>query len=192
MTPYYRGFDDSSIASNQFFSDLVAVEDILMIGYPNGLWDDCNNLPLVRRGITASPAAVSFRGRSEFVIDCACFPGSSGSPVVLYNIGSHIKKGAGLQIGQGRVKLLGVLYAGPRYTAEGEVQVIPVPTSSRVVSRSPLHINLGYCIRASELTAFEEHFAPLMAAERARHAAQPDPTTAGNDNAPAAASAGGH
>jgi hypothetical protein len=52
--------------------DFSAVEDILMIGYPNGLWDSTNNLPIFRKGITATHPAVDFRGAPEFVIDAAC------------------------------------------------------------------------------------------------------------------------
>jgi len=57
-----------------------------MIGYPNGLWDHVNNLPLIRRGITASHPGVDYQiegqnGPGVTVIDMACFPDSSGSPV---------------------------------------------------------------------------------------------------------------
>jgi hypothetical protein len=34
------------IPSEEVYKDLNAVEEILMIGYPNGLWDEINNLPL--------------------------------------------------------------------------------------------------------------------------------------------------
>lgn len=91
--PYFRAFDPSSVADEAYLTDLVAVEDVIMIGYPQGLWDDHNNLPIVRRGITATPPAIRFKNKAEFVIDCACFPGSSGSPVILYNMGGHIAKG---------------------------------------------------------------------------------------------------
>ena len=64
---------------------LNAVEEIMMIGYPNGLWDAKNNLPIVRRGITGTPAFVDYNDKPEFVIDAACFPGSSGSPVFIVN-----------------------------------------------------------------------------------------------------------
>ncbi|CAM3670454.1 hypothetical protein LLO_p0038 (plasmid) [Legionella longbeachae NSW150] len=46
--------DDSLIKDDvtlQLESDVS--DDILMIGYPIGLWDDINNFPIVRKGITA-------------------------------------------------------------------------------------------------------------------------------------------
>lgn len=166
LRPFFRSFDAQTIADESFFNDLVAVEDVLMIGYPSGLWDDQNNLPIVRRGITATPPAIAFTKRRQFVIDCACFPGSSGSPVVLYNAGGFVSKNGGMMLGNPRVKLLGVLYAGPRYTAEGEIKIIPDPTAAKAVSLSPMHINLGYCIRATEIKAFEVMFAPFAPADK--------------------------
>lgn len=43
-------FDESLILSDSQLTELNAVEDILMVGYPIGLWDRTNNLPLIRRG----------------------------------------------------------------------------------------------------------------------------------------------
>ncbi|MCA9261317.1 MAG: hypothetical protein KDA61_19010, partial [Planctomycetales bacterium] len=33
---------------------LNAIEDVLMVGYPDGIWDDVHNYPVCRRGITAT------------------------------------------------------------------------------------------------------------------------------------------
>lgn len=84
---FYRTFDVSFIPIKEKLETLDAVEDILMIGYPNGLWDSVNNMPLVRKGITASDVKFDFNGRKVFLIDAACFPGSSGSPVLICNVG---------------------------------------------------------------------------------------------------------
>lgn len=81
--------------------ELSAVEEILMVGYPNGLWDSVNNYPLIRRGITASHPAVDFEvdGVPTTVVDAACFPGSSGSPVILHNVGTYTDKKGTTHIG---------------------------------------------------------------------------------------------
>lgn len=73
--------DTSLILADVNLQELSAVEDVLMVGYPIGLWDDVNNFPLSRRGITATHPAVDFGGKSIGSVDIACFPGSSGSPV---------------------------------------------------------------------------------------------------------------
>ena len=40
-----------------------AFETVLMIGYPNGLWDATNNRPIARRGTTASHPFLNWNGR---------------------------------------------------------------------------------------------------------------------------------
>jgi len=147
---FRRAFEESLIWPESKLAELNAVEDILMVGYPIGLWDETNNLPLIRRGVTASHPAVDFNGRPEFVIDAACFPGSSGSPVVLANIGSYYAKSGALFVGT-RFALLGILYAGPQMMAQGEIAVKPIPTKVMPIAQTPLMIHLGYVIKAREI-----------------------------------------
>lgn len=161
---YYRAFTTPDIADEPFFEGLTAIEDVLMVGYPIGLFDTANNHPIVRRGLTATPPSARFEGRNEFMIDCACFPGSSGSPIVLYNQFGHFDKSQNsFMMGQTRIKLLGVLWGGPQYTSVGEVRAVPVPTQMPdFESSTRIPTNLGYCIRASELRWFEEHFKSIF------------------------------
>ena len=51
------------------------------------LIDEVNNKPVVRKGITATDIRLDYNGRKEFLIDAACFHGSSGSPVFLRKMG---------------------------------------------------------------------------------------------------------
>ena len=159
---FYKSVGHAFLATSDDLAELSAGEDIFMIGYPNGLWDSKNNLPIVRRGITATPPKFDFEGRKEFVIDCACFPGSSGSPVFLFNSGAYTHKDGSIIVG-GRLKLLGVLYAGPQHTAQGEIHVRPVPTKNEPIALSRIPNNLGYCIKAEQLLAFDEHFREILA-----------------------------
>lgn len=142
------------IASPQLLSKLSTMEEIIMIGYPNGIWDSQHNLPIIRRGITATHPKLPYNGKKEFVIDAACFPGSSGSPVFLANIGSFLDEKGALCAGN-RVALLGTLYAGPIRKATGEIEVIEVPTDTKAISTTDIMINLGYVIQASKLDDFE-------------------------------------
>lgn len=155
---FFITLDKSLIPSNAELADLSAIEDIIMIGYPNGIWDSVNNLPVVRRGVTATHPTLDYDGRREFMIDAACFPGSSGSPVFLYNTGGWTDRRGNVNIGSVRVKLLGVLYAGPQHTATGEVRVVDVPTREAPVAISRIPNNLGLIIKASRLLEFD---APL-------------------------------
>lgn len=146
--------DKSLLPSREEVAGLTAIEEVVMIGYPNGLWDSVNNKPIVRRGITATHPHFDYNGKQEFMIDAACFPGSSGSPVLLFNQGNYSTKSGDLVIGT-RLKLLGVLYAGPQITAQGDIAVVDVPTQQRPIALSNIPMNLGYVIKAEKLLDFE-------------------------------------
>ena len=79
--PYFIPIPSDLIADDAYLKNMDAIENIVMIGYPTGIFDEANNLPVIRRGITASRIGLRYNERPEFLIDCACFPGSSGSPV---------------------------------------------------------------------------------------------------------------
>lgn len=132
-----------------------AIEDVTMVGYPNGLWDEANNLPLIRRGITSTPLNKDFQGRKEFVVDMACFHGSSGSPVFLYSHNGYTnrkKDGSYEQIlGGSRVLLVGILYGGPVRSTSG---VITMSTLATFNFDTMLH--LGYVIKASRIKELQQ------------------------------------
>jgi hypothetical protein len=147
---FFVPLDESLIPTDQELADYGALEDILMVGYPNGIWDSVNNMPILRKGVTATHPRLDYEGRKEFVIDAACFPGSSGSPVFLYNEGTWSTR-QGANIGGTRIKLLGLLYAGPQHTASGEVRIVNVPTQQRAMAFSTIPNNLGFVIKSERL-----------------------------------------
>lgn len=150
------------LPTNVELSDLMAIEEIVMIGYPNGIWDYVNNMPVFRRGSTATHPNLDYCGRKEFMIDAACFPGSSGSPVLLYNFGNYVDRRGNTRIGTVRIKLLGVLYAGPQHTATGDIVIQNVPTAQKPVSISRIPNNLGIIIKAERLLDFEPLLKPAI------------------------------
>jgi hypothetical protein len=162
-SPFHIAFEVGTTITRDELKELSALEDIVMIGYPNGIWDSVNNMPVIRRGITATHPKLDYEGKPEFMIDAACFPGSSGSPVILYNMGSYVTR-QGVQLGSSRVKLLGVLYAGPQHTATGELEVVTVPTQQKVVAFSRIPNNLGMVIKATRLLEFRSLFPGVAAA----------------------------
>lgn len=151
---YFVPLGKSITATPELLGSLPTMEEIVMVGYPNGIWDEKHNLPIIRRGITATHPKLSYNGKPEFLIDAACFPGSSGSPVFLANIGSYVNA-EGAFCGGNRIALLGTLYAGPQHTATGEVVVVQVPTDTRAMAISTIPNNLGLVIHASKLFEFE-------------------------------------
>jgi hypothetical protein len=88
------------------------------------------------------------------MIDAACFPGSSGSPVILYDQASVNDSLDRLSQGN-KVFLAGILYAGPQHSIKGEVQVVEVPTRHELISHSTIPNNLGLVIKAEKLWDFE-------------------------------------
>lgn len=118
------------------------IESIVMIGYPNGLWDAVNNRPIARRGLTASHPLQAWNGKRQFVIDAACFPGSSGSPVFLFEDGMF-RNGEGYSPGT-RARLLGILFAGPLISQKGRLEERFIPTSTTLIPVVEGVMNLGY------------------------------------------------
>lgn len=151
---FYKALNPKQIPSPEQFRDIAACENIVMVGYPNGLWDSHNNMPIVRRGITATHPYLDYEGNTDFLIDAACFPGSSGSPVLRYIQGSLPDSMDG-EISRSLFDFLGILYAGPQYKAEGEIVIQNIPTQQRVMARSDIPINLGVVTRASRVLEFE-------------------------------------
>jgi Trypsin-like peptidase domain len=80
---------------------LVPNREVCFIGYPDGRYDEKNNLPILRRGVIASMPKVDFNGEKQFLIDAQVYQGSSGSPVFICTS----------PLG-GQIRFLGVLNAG--------------------------------------------------------------------------------
>ncbi|MBS4538448.1 trypsin-like peptidase domain-containing protein [Clostridium sp. D2Q-11] len=155
---FYIPLDMSLIPTKEQLEEISALEEILMIGYPNGIWDGVNNKPIFRKGVTATNPNIDYNGKKEFMIDAACFPGSSGSPVFIFNEGSYRDKKGNTYLGKNRILLMGVLYAGPQHTATGEIKIINVPTSQRHIAISSIPNNLGLVIKSERIADLEKLF----------------------------------
>lgn len=150
--------DDSIIATPQALEELCAIEELIMVGYPIGLWDEKNNFPIFRRGYTASHPAIDFNKTGIGLVDMACFPGSSGSPIFILNENGYSDKRGNIYLGAKRIMLIGILYAGPQYTAQGELIAAEIPTTNqKVLSATPIMTNLGYYIKTNELQEFKKY-----------------------------------
>lgn len=150
---YYAHISENDIWNNKQLSGLKTMEDIIMVGYPVGLWDDVHNLPIFRKGVTSTHPAINFKGENIGLIDAACFPGSSGSPIFIADDNYTDKNGTTV-ISQ-RFALLGVLYAGPTFDTEGKIVIRDIPTKQEIYSNTQVMINLGYYIKASEILALK-------------------------------------
>jgi len=131
-----------------------AVENVFMVGYPRGLRDTVNNLPIFRRGTTATHPSFDYCGEPKFLVDMACFRGSSGSPVYLIDTGAYVDKTNNtINLGS-RVYFLGVQHAVPNLRDVGTV----VDKNGHETGDIPVmqsFVNLGVIIKSTELLAFE-------------------------------------
>ncbi|MFL9837437.1 serine protease [Flavobacterium sp. ST-75] len=154
---YIKASDESIILNDSLQKQkLNSIENVIMIGYPNGLWDQKNNLPIVRNGITATSPFIDYNGKREFLIDIAAFGGSSGSPVYIYNSDPYIDKESNrLVITKNRFFLLGIMYSGPIYSIDGKV-VKTSPNEPDINVKSGIPMNLGFVIKATEILEFKK------------------------------------
>jgi hypothetical protein len=159
--PFYIDLTEEIIPDADGLSKLSPLEEILIVGYPNGIWDNVNNFPIFRRGITATACNLDYRGRTEFLVDAAVFPGSSGSPVFIFNEGTYLD-GNSLIFG-GRLLFIGILYAVHLHTAQGEIKTVTVPTDTKSMAFSAIRNNLGICIHAARILDFKDVLRKLIA-----------------------------
>jgi hypothetical protein len=151
---FYIPFGKELIPTKEQLSELTALEDILMIGYPNGIWDAKNNLPILRKGVTATHPNFDYNGQKLFLIDAAVYNGSSGSPILLFNQGMYAPKNGRLVAGD-RIMLLGIVFQVALHTALGEIKIISIPTKQQAVPILGVPNNLGIVIKSSKLLDFE-------------------------------------
>ena len=134
------------IAEHQL-AEVDAIETVTFVGYPNGIWDSSNLLPVARQGITASPMAVDFEGAPKFLIDASVFGGSSGSPVFLFNQGLYPTRTRGTLIGS-RLVFVGVVAAVFFRTSFSEVVEAPIPTAMGPIAHGREMLDLGIVFKA--------------------------------------------
>ena len=156
---FYVCYEENLIPNEQFLSEITAIEEVLMIGYPKGLWDIVNNLPVVRRGTTATPIYINYSGKKQFLLDIPIFAGSSGSPIVLFNNGSYSTKKGAISIGS-RIALLGINVQSIDYNAEGKL-ILP-PNNPSVQTSTAVPMNIAVIIKSDELLTFKPIIKELL------------------------------
>lgn len=154
---FYRYVSDEMIPTVEQAAKLDALESVTFIGYPNGVWDSKNLLPIARRGMTASPISVDFENTPRFLIDASVFGGSSGSPVFLMNQGMYTDKTGGTVIGS-RLLFIGVIAAVFFRTQLNQIVAVPIPTQVQPMAQQQEMIDLGIVFKARTVVETIEAF----------------------------------
>lgn len=144
---FTKSFSPDMLLTNQQARELDAIEEVLFVGYPNGLYDTASWLPVARRGQTATPIRNNYQSMPAFLIDASVFPGSSGSPVVLYDRGMYVDRQGNTNMGRGRFHLIGVVAAVHTREVRGEI----VLTTGRPTAQFRDMIDLGLVFKANAI-----------------------------------------
>lgn len=147
LKPFYRAITSDLFLNSTNIEQLDAIEEVLFIGYPNGILDQKNGLPIARRGTTASPLTLDYNGLPAFLIDASVFPGSSGSPVFICDVGSFSPRGGGLTVGS-RTLLLGLVSSVLIRNETGSLKFVDIPTALVPKVVVPQMIDIGIVFKA--------------------------------------------
>lgn len=149
-TPFFRALSEDNVLSDEGAQAFSAIQAVLFMGYPIGLMDEKNFIPIARRGITATPYTVDFNGLPVFLVDASVFPGSSGSPVLVLDEKTSFTRGGG-SARSARAYFLGLISQAYLHEIEGEVEFKPIP-SRFIPTYSQSHfVNIGVVIKAKAL-----------------------------------------
>jgi len=139
--PFFRSIPAALAPSDQVMGELDAREDLIFAGYPSGIYDQVNLTPVIRTGTSATPVGLDYNGLPCFIIDASVFPGSSGSPVFIYNAGSYSTP-KGLVIGT-RLLFLGIIASVFYRMDTGAIELGEIPTGATLSVQTTQMIDLG-------------------------------------------------
>jgi hypothetical protein len=146
--PWFTRIEHSTIPREEEWMKLIPTEDIIMIGYPNGLWDDVNGIPFFKKGMTATHPYINYKGREAFVMDMSVYPGSSGSPVFLLR-NEFYAKSRTFHGGDDHARLLGI--ASRHFIFNTKLNAF----ESENLGLSEYPIDMGLAIRSTKLRDFD-------------------------------------
>ena len=150
------------IADDDFLKNVMQLDEVAMIGYPDGIWDKVNNQPIFRRGVFATKPGLKYNGKREFVIDMPVYGGSSGSPVLIASDGPWVDRSHGHSLmTHAPTKLMGIVYKTFVHNDLGQLVAVPIPTvANDQVNAAMVRVpnNLGLVISASRLLEMEDAF----------------------------------
>ncbi len=157
MSIFFKSVSKDLFPTSQQKESFDAMEQVVFVGYPSGIYDTVNHLPIIRTGTTATPLNIDYLDLPQFLIDGSVFPGSSGSPVFIFNKGSYSPRRGGLVVGS-RLIFLGLVSEVYLRSEEGTWDFVDIPTKLTPVLKTPQMIDLGIAVKASMVLETIEAF----------------------------------
>lgn len=157
---FFLSLTSQDIPTQSELNDLGALEDVVMVGYPDGRYDALNNYPIFRYGKTATHPAVDYNGQKIGMIDVPCLPGSSGSPVAIINEGFYYNKTGVTQVGN-RFIFLGIEVSMPCTLQDVYEKDINGDLKATKKYYYYHDLSLGNYIKSEEFNKFNSIFASL-------------------------------
>jgi Trypsin-like peptidase domain len=145
--PFIRTIPQSLTLESVGTDDVDAMEEVIFIGYPNGIYDKVNLLPIIRRGTTATPLQLDYNGRPTFLIDASVFGGSSGSPVFLYSPGGRVDRYRRMNV-NAKVIFLGILAEVHIREEYNPLELITITSTNVPVTKVTQMLDLGIVFKA--------------------------------------------
>ena len=158
QTPFFRSITHTSIPEPEEIDELDPLEEVIFLGYPIGLYDSVNLIPIFRRGTTATPPQLDYCGRPTFLIDASVFPGSSGSPVFLYIRHGHTNRTGIISLGPARTFFLGIIAEVHTQPDYAPLEMMTITTSQIPAARVRQMLDLGIVFKASSIVDAVESF----------------------------------
>jgi len=164
---FYRIVNGTFIPLEDDYEELDALEDILFIGYPEGLYDTYNNTPIIRKGTTATHPNLDYQGDSKYLIEASVFGGSSGSPVFIVDNNIHWGK-IDRKPQDSRILFMGIVSNKITVKTEGELVTQESKTEKVPQINENFHLGIVYkphtIMEAIESAAKEWDFKPVLEA----------------------------
>jgi hypothetical protein len=158
QTPFFRSITHTSIPEPGEIEELDPLEEVIFLGYPSGLYDFVNLIPIFRRGTTATPPQLDYCGRPTFLIDASVFPGSSGSPVFLYIRHGHTDRTGVISLGPARTFFLGIIAEVHTQPDYAPLELLTTTAGQVPAARARQMLDLGIVFKASLILDTVKYF----------------------------------
>ncbi len=93
-------------------------DDVIVIGYPLGFYDQFNKLPVLKTGLLNTPVGLRYNGLDAFLLDFKYYEGSSGSLIISKPTHFSFTKEGAFQTSTSRLYVFLGVYQGEEYWNE--------------------------------------------------------------------------